>query len=315
MSELRDARMAKALDAAPDAQMRPSAKVRESIRARAHEAVEPAAEQGFWSKLWRGSGQRNMPWNAALATIALATLITVLWRDREPPAPEPVSAPPRIEQPAVEKQPVEKPAVESRRKVSPPAAPVAADSAAKRPPTVPAREAPRERREAISADRSLLDKDARALEKSASAAAESERRAPQPQPAPGAPPQAPLAAPAPTSPAAGLSARSQFAANQPATALRIAGSQGSVEVPLQRPSPLAELLDRSIRDARSTDALDAEVDLRVDLLRQGEMLGVLELAGTQLRWTRAGAASGFTSRPDPAQLQALRDGLSRLPAR
>jgi hypothetical protein len=328
MSDLRDARMAKALDAAPDAQMRPSAQVRERIRSHAHEAVEPASEPGFWSKLWRGSGQRHMPWNAAFATIALATLVTVLWRDREPPAPEPVSAPPRIEQPAVDKQPVEKPAVESKRKASAvaapaspiapasPAAPAAADSVAKRPPVPPAREAQLEQREAISADRALRDKDARAMEKSAPAATESERRLPQPQAqvAPPAPPQAPLIAPAPAEPAAGLSSRSQFVAAQPATALRISSPQGSVEVPLQRPSPLADLLDRSIREARSTDALDASVDLRVDLLRQGEMLGTLELAGTQLRWTRAGAASGFTSR-DPALLQTFRDELSRLPVR
>ena len=100
MTELRDARLRKALEEAPDATLQPGQRTREAIQAAAHAAVLPP-----WRRWWNSAGERRMPWTAALATIALATLITLTWEGREPPgarreaadtvagAPAPASAP------------------------------------------------------------------------------------------------------------------------------------------------------------------------------------------------------------------------------
>jgi hypothetical protein len=101
MTELRDARLRKALHDAPDAQLQPPQRTRDAIRQAAHSAVQPA-----WRSWWRQAGDRRLPWGAALATVALATLITVLWEGREipfarrdalpaPAAPDIAAAPPR----------------------------------------------------------------------------------------------------------------------------------------------------------------------------------------------------------------------------
>jgi hypothetical protein len=80
MTELRDARLRKALHEAPDAQVRPPQRTREAILQAAHSAVQPG-----WRSWWRRTGDRRLPWGAALATVALATLITVMWEGREIP--------------------------------------------------------------------------------------------------------------------------------------------------------------------------------------------------------------------------------------
>ena len=85
MSDLRDARLHKALESAPDADARPDARVRRNILAKAHEAVAPKNVAPGWQRLWQSSGSARAPWNAAFATIAVATLVTVLWHDREVP--------------------------------------------------------------------------------------------------------------------------------------------------------------------------------------------------------------------------------------
>jgi hypothetical protein len=95
MTELRDARLRKALHEAPDAQVQPPQRTRDAIRQAAHSAVRPA-----WHSWWRQAGDRRLPWSAALATVALATLITVMWEGREIPAgsrdarPERTASPP-----------------------------------------------------------------------------------------------------------------------------------------------------------------------------------------------------------------------------
>jgi hypothetical protein len=60
--------------------------------------------------------------------------------------------------------------------------------------------------------------------------------------------------------------------------------------------------------------LAAPADLRVELRRDGELAGVLELGGPQVRWTpsRGVQGDGGTVRPDAAVLQALREELRRL---
>jgi hypothetical protein len=44
------------------------------------------ARTPWWQKLYESTGgSRHMPWNAAFATVAVATLATLLWHDREVP--------------------------------------------------------------------------------------------------------------------------------------------------------------------------------------------------------------------------------------
>ena len=66
--------------------------------------------------------------------------------------------------------------------------------------------------------------------------------------------------------------------------------------------------------ATDQQALGEPVAVRIELRRDGQDLGVLELADTGVRWTllRPGAVSVLTGRPDAAQLRALRLALERL---
>lgn len=82
----RDARFKKALEMAPDAAERPSAAVRETIlmkaRATAAEAAAaaappPAPKRRGWSL--------GLPWNSALATVAVVGFVSVLWWHEELP--------------------------------------------------------------------------------------------------------------------------------------------------------------------------------------------------------------------------------------
>lgn len=115
MSELRDARLQRALASAPDADLRPEARTREAVRQAAMAAVggaavreaapvqrpaqtnspknAPTGWRRLWSALWPSAGTagsaRHMPWNAALATVLLASLVTLLWREQDIPGAEP----------------------------------------------------------------------------------------------------------------------------------------------------------------------------------------------------------------------------------
>ncbi|MGE0496902.1 MAG: hypothetical protein AB7I35_16980 [Ramlibacter sp.] len=92
MTMLRDARLARALDYAPDQAEVPDARARAAIRKIAIEAlavsrpVPVPRPRPWWRRLWSPApGAARMPWNAALATVLLASLVTLLWHDREPP--------------------------------------------------------------------------------------------------------------------------------------------------------------------------------------------------------------------------------------
>lgn len=103
---LRDARLARALEHAPDTMepAQPAAAMRDAILRAAHEAVavpppHPTARSGGWAALgavwgrWMGAGR--MPWNAALATVLLAGFVTLLWRGEPvPPAQTDLPIPP-----------------------------------------------------------------------------------------------------------------------------------------------------------------------------------------------------------------------------
>ncbi|MDB5751301.1 MAG: hypothetical protein JWP65_1722, partial [Ramlibacter sp.] len=80
MTNLRDTRLHRALEQAPDATLRPRQHTREAIRGAAHGAVRP------WWQRWLPVG-RGRRWAPAFATVLVAGLITVLWQAQEVPGP------------------------------------------------------------------------------------------------------------------------------------------------------------------------------------------------------------------------------------
>jgi len=118
MTELRDARFKRALDHAPDAALRPSDATRAAIKSIASGAnteagagalpapAQPAHSAPLWQRVarwWRAgeSGSRHMPWNAALATVVLASVVTLMWFDQ----PVPQAVPDEVPAKAVEQSP------------------------------------------------------------------------------------------------------------------------------------------------------------------------------------------------------------------
>ena len=133
--ELRDARLRRALEHAPDAGALPDPRTREAIRKMAHNlaaATPPAAAptaQPWWRRLFGGGGPRGrMPWNAAFATLLVVGFVTVLWR-QEPVPDARLDGEARVGGAVAEAPPAprEVPAVvpEARPEAAAPAAPVA----------------------------------------------------------------------------------------------------------------------------------------------------------------------------------------------
>ena len=98
---LRDARLAQALQHMPDAHMQPSAQTRHAVL---QEALRAAGVKGHkksrWWHAWLGQPGQRVPWSAAVASLAVVGFITVLWygqdvpdaapeRSKEGPAPAP----------------------------------------------------------------------------------------------------------------------------------------------------------------------------------------------------------------------------------
>jgi hypothetical protein len=90
-----------------------------------------------------------------------------------------------------------------------------------------------------------------------------------------------------------------------------------VEVERSQARRLASLLSAIEREPRGEVPLDGPIALKIELSEQGAPVDVLEVAGTQARWTRlrAGQRSVFIAKPDPAQLQALQAEANRLVGR
>ncbi len=159
MDDLHDPRLRRALDHAPDRDAMPAAHTREAILKMAHNlaaASAPAAGRAaeaapWWRRVFGGGGgpRSRMPWNAAFATVLVATFVTVLWQREPVPeagldgeaqvagAPAPASAPPA--QPAEGPAPVQ---------AAPPAAEPAA-TADTTPPAVQRSEASRDAKETL----------------------------------------------------------------------------------------------------------------------------------------------------------------------
>jgi hypothetical protein len=296
MTELRDARLVRALEHAPDARALPGDASRRAILAAAHAAVAPATVAPWWRRWWGGDGRQRMPWSAALASVLLASLVTVLWYDREVPDAAPQA--PRMEAPASQPAP------------PPPSSAPAPKSVAPAPAQTQRKRLP----ESAPAVREAQDQ---ALAKSAPAQAEEARRADmavaQAQAPAAAPPTAaampaPRAAAAPAAPAM----RSQFAGGW--THLRIDIDGRRLELPREQAARLADLLDSMAATARDAQPLEGAVVARIETLRGGEPHGVLELAPPRIRWSARGGTA-LTGQPDAAQLQQLQGELARLVSR
>jgi hypothetical protein len=175
MTELRDARLRKAMEEAPDATLRPPAGTRDAIRAAAHAAVEPA-----WRRWWPASGPGRTPWLAAFASLLVATLVVLVWHGQEVPGA-------RKEAPLADQQvpglsaPAEAPRPEASAPAASASSPTTASEQApqqQQPTPVPAtsdKAAVRERsvREQAASRDLERDQDSRAAERRA----EQERRA------------------------------------------------------------------------------------------------------------------------------------------
>ncbi len=161
--DLRDARLRRALEHAPDNEALPEARTREAILKMAHNlaaATPPAATvpaaQPWWRRLFGGGEARaRMPWNAAFATLLVVGFVTVLWR-QEPVPDARLDGEARVGGTVAEAPPAprEAPAVvpEARPEAAAPVAPAAPSGAAAeaagnadtvRRPSAPAAAAPR----------------------------------------------------------------------------------------------------------------------------------------------------------------------------
>ncbi|WP_341887098.1 hypothetical protein [Variovorax sp. YR752] len=226
--DLHDPRLRRALDHAPDRDAMPAAHTRDAILKMAHNlAGAPAPAVGhvaeaapWWRRVFGGGGgpRSRMPWNAAFATVLVATFVTVLWHREPVPeagldgeaqvagAPAPASAPPAqtAEAPAAASAPTPAaPAAEpaATADMMPPAAQRSeaardAKETLKQRETTEARDASR-RREAPAAAASIQKDEERMREKAAPAAPVVQAPAPAPAapaiasaPVPAAPPMA-----------------------------------------------------------------------------------------------------------------------------
>lgn len=281
MSDLRDARLRRALESAPDADQRPNQETRRAVLEAARKASAPPPRASWWARLWQRMGERSLPWNAALATVVLATLVIVLWREREIPGARPDVAP--TSEPAP---------VAQAPAAAPPAQPAT-------PAAPPPKAAPRAQRQPPPA---LRDREVRELAKSGTAP-------PSPEPSIHADLAAAARAPAPAAAAPAMS-RAESTATLQWTNIRITDTGRSLELTREQAPRLAQLLNEIAREARSREPLEIAATQRVELMREGELAGVIELAGPQIRWTPAGRGS-FTARPEEARLQALREEIGR----
>ena len=341
---LRDARLARALEHAPDTLQpaQPAAAMRDAILRAAHAAVETpqthpvappgrgwrAGVAGVWGHLM---GTGRMPWNAALATVLLASFITLLWRDEPVPSAQtdpPIAAsPPRADQ-------QKEATAESARSAD--SAGLAADSAAKQKTQEPsANRANRDVAPAAKPERTRRSQEGSAppvmemppVATAPAAPAPASPAAEMAQAAPPAQASAPSIAPERAmsqekSLAARRSAAVAAAGGVPEDWTELRGADG-VAVARGGTGELPRLLE-SLRaeaaapDARADGLARAEGEaaapvVRVDLLRAGQLLGSLELAGRRWRFTpQPGSGAASQGVLAEAEAQVLRAAMQRL---
>lgn len=334
MTALRDARLQRALAHAPDAGLRPDAQTRDAIRRQALAAVAGLASTAvipWWRRWWSpvGGGAARAPWNAAFATLLLAGVITLLWHDQPVPDASPEGADVAARAPAVlppSAPPLARPsaAPPGERRASSSAAPAAVRAAPEilqKKLQAPLGAATAEPESAKAAPPPMVVEDRVA----ASAGATAPAPAPMPTPAPPrAAPPAPASARAPAAAAAAPQARFQSAA--PGLSLadswtEVLLSDDARTTRMERdqsealPALIAQVL-RAPLDTASSAAAEAPTGTpaqRLELRRDGVVLGVLELDGARVRWRAAQPGAVMQQlAPRPEELQALRDELARL---
>jgi hypothetical protein len=163
-THLRDARLHKALEHAPDAHAAAPAAIREAILLQARQARQArqaqhaatplpasataASAAPWWQRMLASPPRARRPWNAAFASVLLAGVVVGLWWDREVPGPQPdtgtrdlpAAAPPRaFEAPAPSRPPSQAPAPAS----TPAPGLTEAREATRPPPSAPAPLPPR----------------------------------------------------------------------------------------------------------------------------------------------------------------------------
>jgi hypothetical protein len=302
VTQLRDARLRKALDQAPDADLRPPVRTRDAIHAAAHGAVASARRR--W---WPAPGRR-MPWSAALATVLLAGFITVLWQGQEvpgpgagrqqadvvasAPAPAPAAAPPPatdMQQRAPAPASAPPPTVATAPAAAParPAAPAARTAPAV--PAVPA--APVARDEASLAGGEERSAAAPAPAPPAAAGAASPRLVP-----PVVPPPPSAAAPQRQA-AAGVRAAPPAPPTPNWSQVRIEADGVSMVVPRTQAERLAALVTRTLSAPGEPGPAEGAPIAQLELGRGPDAVGVLSLHGDQWRWSPMG---------DPGEARNLR---------
>ena len=146
-NSLRDARLAKALQHMPDSHMRVSSQARLVVLRAAQEAVgknaEPvrtSANQQAQTKRWwhalLGAPQNRMPWNAAFATVLIASFVTLLWQGKEVPDAKPDSD--KISEASADRPTAAPVAITTAAATAEPAIPPETPSSSKAPAPLPA---------------------------------------------------------------------------------------------------------------------------------------------------------------------------------
>lgn len=242
MTSLRDPRFEKALEAAPDAHLRPDARTRQAVLQAAAAAVQPQSVRqpvAWWRRWWSGpaeGGAGRMPWNAAFATVLLAGFVTLLWQGQ--PVPDarlddaPVDKAARQSTPQVQSAPSGTPAA---RPATP--AKAAADSAAH---AKPSERAPRQEPAPAAVPAPAIAQE-RSSEAATGAVAQSAPPAPatrevQPPP-PTTQPSMSTAAPAPPAPAPDQRADAAVAPAQPSARAQASAALPALSAPPRAAAP------------------------------------------------------------------------------
>lgn len=351
MTELRDARFKRALEHAPDAALRPDLATRRAIK---KIALRPAAMADakrvtapFGDSAWRRSVRRlvrwwthppahssPMPWNAALATVVLASLVTVLWYERPVPQAVPDDAP---------AQGGERSVADSAATASTAPSPLASGPTSPAPPA-PAAGAQMPRSQDVNRPVPPTTREAVPSKPQAAAVTESlaktdevlgrvtAERAPAPEPAAAVAPAATAAAKAtalrseaqqlePDQDKRRADAAASSVTQQPARQIRADWNDLSVQrsgSPLVLSSAQASRLVTLLQTVslRATEARDLESSTatRLELSRRGERVATIELGDRWLRWTPVGTdpRGTLTGRASVAQWEAIQDELERL---
>jgi hypothetical protein len=325
--DLQDDALRRALAHAPDHAAAPHWRLRKAILERAHDAVAPASAAQepealpWWKRLVGLGGGSRMPWNAAFATVLVATLVTVLWQREPVPGAHPggeagvAAQAPRAEAPAVSAPPAATepaPPTDSAPVASsvPPAPVLEAPAAPAAPPPSPP----------PALARRQADEAAR---RPPAAADQAESRKKETGPAPAAQPSPPAglvtpgdsagaaraARPAPPTVRTEATEPPTFAALSQWNRITIA-QRGGASRSLSRAEALDlnALLGSAAITAVGGQPLASTPEWRISLERNDEVLAVLEVARGQVRW-REGRTLPATGAPSAPALAALNDAL------